>query len=266
MNKLIALADQLAVQEGFNRTHFPEIGIYRASKSQERVPFFYQQGIILCLQGEKNIYVEDRVYTYNKDHYLVVTVPLPLACEVILEPQKPLLAIILDIKMQSLNHIVHLMGQAVLNKLSSKPKESGVYTGAVRPDFLEIVYRLLKCLQTAEDTLVLGQGIYQELLYFLLKDEKAAPLYALTMQNTNLSKVEMALKEIHRHFSRPIQVDELAQLVSMSTSSFHHAFKEVTATSPIQYIKKIRLDKARDFMGSRQSILPSHKDQNDSAH
>lgn len=249
MKKIIDLVESLAIHDGYNPTHIPEIGIFKNCKAQSRVPFFYQQSIILCVQGEKNIYLENKVYTYNKDNYLVVTVPLPLECEVILEKDKPLFAIILGINIQTLNKIIYLMGKSIdFNKLNRRQKDIGLYTAAVTPDFLEIIYRLLKSLQTVEDTNILGQGIYQELLYFLLKDKESAPLYALTMKNTNLAKIEMALKEIHRNFSNTIQVDDLANLVSMSTSSFHHAFKEVTATSPIQYIKKIRLDKARNFM------------------
>lgn len=250
MKKIIELTENLALKEGYNPTPIPEIGIFKNSKAQSRVPFLYQQGIVLCVQGSKNVYLENRVYTYNTDNYLVVTVPLPLECEVILTNDKPLLAIILDLNIQTLNKIIHLMGKSIdFNKLNPRQKDIGIYTAGVTPDFLEIIYRLLKSLQSIEDTKILGQGIYQELLYFLLKEEKSAPLYALTMKNTHLSKIETALKEIHHNFSSVIHVDELANLVSMSTSSFHHAFKEVTATSPIQYLKKIRLDKARNPNG-----------------
>lgn len=249
MKEIIELVEKLAVNEGYNPTNISEIGIYRNSKAQSRVPFLYQQGIILCVQGEKNVYLEDNVYTYNQENYLVVTVPLPLECEIFLKDDKPLYAIILDINIQLLNKIIYLMGKSIdFKKLNRKQHETGLYTAAFSSDFLEIIYRLLKSLQTVEDTSILGQGIYEELLYFLLKEKQSAPLYALTMKNTNLSKIEMALKEIHRNFSGAILVDDLANLVGMSTSSFHHAFKEVTATSPIQYIKKIRLDKARNFI------------------
>lgn len=249
MEKIIELVEKLAFEEGYNKTNIPEIGIYKTLKPSSRVSFLYQQGIIICVQGEKNVYLEDSVYTYNKDNYLVVTVPLPLECEILLKDDKPLLAIIMDINIQTLNNIIYLMGKSIdFNKLIRRKKETGLYTSSFNSDFQEIIYRLLKSLQTTEDTMVLGKGIYQEILYYLLKDKKSAPLYDLTMKNTNLSKVEMALKEIHINFDSSIQVDELANLVSMSKSSFHNAFKEVTATSPIQYIKKIRLDKARNFI------------------
>ncbi|MCG8521263.1 MAG: AraC family transcriptional regulator, partial [Pseudomonadales bacterium] len=95
---------------------------------------------------------------------------------------------------------------------------------------------------------ILGDGIVRELIFQVLKEEKSAPLYALAMRNTNLSKVEMALKEIHGKFDQSLDIDTLAKVVNMSVSSFHHTFKEVTTSSPIQYLKKIRLVKARAYI------------------
>jgi AraC-like DNA-binding protein len=73
-------------------------------------------------------------------------------------------------------------------------------------------------------------------------------LLALTVKNSQLWKIETALREIHRHYQQAHQIDDLAKLVSMSPSAFHQVFKEVTASSPLQYIKKIRLDKARAIL------------------
>ncbi|MGL1889976.1 MAG: AraC family transcriptional regulator [Spirochaetaceae bacterium] len=249
MKKIIDIVDKLSPNEGYNSTNLSEIGIYRASSTQERAPLLYNQGVLICVQGEKNIYLEESLYKYDKDNYLVVTVPLPIEYEIILDDNKPLLAINVDINIQLLNKIIHLMGQSIdYNKFSYNEKESGLYTSRVNTEFQEIVYRLLKVLQSKEETNVLGKGIYQELIYYILKSRKSAPLYALTAKNSKLSKVEMALKEIHNNFSQTIQVEDLAKIVSMSTSSFHYAFKEVTSSTPIQYIKKIRLNKARNYI------------------
>jgi len=249
LKKIIDIVDKLSPGEGFNSTNLSEIGIYRASYAQKRAPLLYDQGVMICVQGEKKIYLEESVYQYNKDNYLVVTVPLPIEYEIFIEDNKPLLAITVDINIQLLNTIIHLMGQSIdYNKFSYNENESGLYTAGVNAEFQEIVYRLLKVLQSKEDTNVLGKSIYQELLYYILKSSNSAPLYALTTKNSKLSKVEMALKEIHNNFSKSIQVEDLAKIVSMSSSSFHYAFKEVTSSSPIQYIKKIRLDKARTYI------------------
>lgn len=78
--------------------------------------------------------------------------------------------------------------------------------------------------------------------------ENASSLYALAMKNTNLSKIEKALKQIHGNYQNPVAVEKLANLVNMSPSAFHRAFKDVTSSSPIQYLKKIRLNKARSLL------------------
>jgi AraC-like DNA-binding protein len=95
---------------------------------------------------------------------------------------------------------------------------------------------------------VLGKGLVYELLFRILCGENAAVLYALAMKNTNVAKIEKALKLIHSSYNSAMNVDSLSALVNMSPSAFHRAFNDVTTSSPIQYIKKIRLTRARDLL------------------
>lgn len=249
MQHIIQLVEKLAIKEGYTQTPLPQVGVFKDSNPQGRAPYLYSQGIIFVLQGKKKIYTENSVYEYNKRNYLVVAVPLPLECEAFVEEGKPLLALTVNLDIPMLNNIIHLMGDSIdLNKFNVSEKECGLYTSKLGPEVMDILYRLVKLLQNPVETNILGGGVLRELLYHLLKAEKAAPLYALAMRNTNLSKVEMALKEIHGKYDQSINVDSLAKIVNMSVSSFHHIFKDVTSSSPIQYIKKVRLDRARSFI------------------
>ncbi|MDT8445737.1 MAG: AraC family transcriptional regulator [bacterium] len=249
MQQIIHLAAQLAVKQGYNQTLLPQVGIYKDDHSHGRATLLYNQGIIFVLQGEKKIYAKDLVLSYDPAKYLVLTVPLPLACETSIKPGKPLLALVLDIDIPTLNNIIHLMGSSVdFSRYKSSEKDCGLYIADLVPALKDILFRLVQLLQKPTETKILGEGILRELIFQLLKDEKAAPLYALAMRNTNLSKIDMALKEIHVNFDRPLDVEALAKTVNMSVSSFHHTFKEVTDSSPIQYLKQIRLLKARTFI------------------
>ncbi|NRA68600.1 MAG: AraC family transcriptional regulator [Pseudobacteriovorax sp.] len=249
MDSLLEHIDALAKKEGYNQTHLDGVGVYRVSEAYSRKPFVYSQGIIFCFQGQKKVYWEDTVYVYDQQNYMVVTVPLPLECQSVLDSNQPLLAVVLDIDIQVLSNIIHLAGSSLtLDKLPQSTTEAGLYTGKVKPHLLEMITRLLQCLHNQADAKILGPGIYQEILYYLLKQQISQSLHALTLKNTKLSKIELALKEIHGEFSKPILIDSLAKSIGMSPSAFHRAFKEVTATSPIQYLKKIRLDKARAYL------------------
>ena len=249
MQHIIQLVEKLAIKEGYSETPLPQVGVFKGTNPPNRAPFLYSQGIVFIVQGRKKIYAENSVYEYDQRNYLVVAVPLPLECEVFIQEGKPLLGLTVNFDIPMLNNIIHLMGDSIdLNKFNVNEKDCGLYTSKSGPEVLDIIYRLVKLLQNPVEANILGDGVLRELLFHLLKDEKAAPLYALTMRNTNLSKVEMALNEIHRNFDRSINVDGLAKIVNMSVSSFHHIFKDVTSSSPIQYIKKIRLDKAQSFI------------------
>jgi AraC-like DNA-binding protein len=137
--------------------------------------------------------------------------------------------------------------------LNRREKHRGLYVAAVTPMIKDVVLRLLSILQSPIESSVLGKGLVYELLFRIMCGENAAVLYALAMKNTNVAKIEKALKLIHSSCNSAMNVNSLAALVNMSPSAFHRAFNDVTASSPIQYIKKIRLTKARDMLIERRT-------------
>ncbi|WP_321532334.1 helix-turn-helix domain-containing protein [uncultured Desulfuromonas sp.] len=113
----------------------------------------------------------------------------------------------------------------------------------------DAVIRLLKCLHSEADALVLGSGLIREIIYRALCGTQASSLYALAAQDDgSFARISKTLHLIHRQCSRKLDVDQLAGVAGMSASTFHRAFKEITSESPIQYLKKVRLNKARDLI------------------
>ena len=247
MSTIAELMDILAEKDGINNTNIEGVKIFKASGSQPRQPLCYGKGIIIVGQGSKRIYLDDNIYEYNPDNYLVLSVPIPAECETLVDG-KPLLSLFIDMDIRILNKIISGMEIPLVN-----PKEThkGLFLAKTTEDIKDTTKRLLKTLLSKEESDILGEGIVYELLYRVVCGENAKPLYALAMQNTNISRVDKALKEIHSNYNNPIDVSVLAGLVNMSTSSFHRAFKDVTASSPIQYLKKIRLDRARELLVSK---------------
>jgi AraC-like DNA-binding protein len=189
------------------------------------------------------------VYAYDPETYLVVSVPLPAECEIHASKEEPLLTLIVDIDIGMLNRIISHMDEHVDHALLRRgEKHRGLYVAAVTPKIKDVVLRLLSALQSPIESGVLGKGLVYELLFRIMCGENAAVLYALAMKNTNVAKIEKARKPIHSSYNAAMNVESLAALVNMSPSAFHRAFNDVTASSPIQYIKKIRLSKARDLL------------------
>ena len=249
MDKIASLMEMLAPLEGSNATNLPGTAIYKEIQHRDRQPFLYNQGIVLIGQGSKRLYLGNAIYAYDPKNYLVVSVPIPAECEIYASKEEPLLALIVDIDIGMLNRIISHMDEHVDHSLlKRREKHRGIYVAAVTQEIKDVVLRLLSALQSPIESSVLGKGHVYELLFRIMCGENAAVLYALAMKNTNVAKIEKALKLIHSSYNAVMNVDSLAGLVNMSPSAFHRAFNDVTASSPIQYIKKIRLNKARDLL------------------
>lgn len=249
MKNIIKLLDVKNLKEGLNPTGLEEVKIYKSSVDSPRNPLIYNQGILIILEGEKRIYTPHKTIIYNNENYLVLTVPLPLECEAIREKSKPIIGITIDIKTNLLNQIINELDDLLdQKKLDVDTNKCGLYTASVTSDFKQVLHRLIQSIQNPMDLRVLAQNNLKELIYLILKDKNSGPLYSLAFKNTNLSKIELALKEIHRNYNNQFDVSTLANTVNMSVSAFHQAFKEVTSDSPIQYLKNIRLNKARTLL------------------
>ena len=249
MNKLIQNLTQLAAEEGYNTTAIPGVGVFKASESTGRVPLCYSQGIIFIAQGQKRVFFDQQAYDYNPDNYLVLTVPVPAECETIVEPNEPLLSLIVDLDINMLSELVRVFdehGQSTLT--SSNEQNKGLFVSQSTEYLSCVIERLSACLLSPMQSSVLGPGLVREIFYHILSGPQASPLFALVSHNTHLSRMERVLKHLHNNYQQSLDVEQLAQMANMSTSSFHRNFKSVTASSPIQYVKKIRLTRAREML------------------
>ena len=254
MQHLIENLTALASSEGYNPTSLAGVGVYKATESSGRIPLCYSQGIIIVAQGQKRVYFDERVFEYNPDNYLVLALPVPAECETIVESGKPLLSLMIDFDMNLLNELVrvfddHGCGHSHASQSTQASQTTNsLFVSKCTETFSCAVERLADCLQDPMQTSVLGKGLVREIFYHILKGPQAAPLFSLVSHNTHLSKMERVLKHLHQHYQGKLDIEQLATMANMSASSFHRNFKQVTATSPIQYVKKIRLSRARELL------------------
>jgi len=246
---LINNLKKLAVKEGYNPSNLSGVGVYKASESTPRVPLCYSQGIIIVVQGKKRVYFDQKTYEYNPDNYLVLTLPLPAECETIVEPGEEMLSLIVDLDVSVLSELVRVYDDFGQNSTADLVDQSkGLYISQTNEGLACVMARLSQCLQSPIETQALGKGLIRELYFHVLSGTQAAPLFALVSHNTQLSRIDRVLKHLHGNFSAQLDVDKLAQMANMSTSTFHRNFKMVTASSPIQYVKKIRLNRAKELL------------------
>ena len=248
MTLLIENLNKLAIQEGVNPTPLAGVSVFKATQSSGRVPLCYSQGVIFVAQGQKRVYFDETTFEYNPDNYLVLAVPMPAKCDTLVEPGKPLLAMMVDVDMALLNELVRIFEDHGCSQAMANQASKGLFVSQNTHSLSCAVSRLADCLQDKMQALVIGKGLVREIFYHILKGPQAAPLFSLVTHNTHLSKMEKVLKHLHAHYHDKLDIEQLAGIANMSASTFHRNFKQITASSPIQYVKKLRLNHARELL------------------
>lgn len=212
-------------------------------------PLVYPPGIAIVIQGHKVAYLGNQKFRYDANHYLVTSVTMPCNCETFASQKEPVRGLYIDIDMGQLRELIGQMDlQLDMGNNSKKILPCGIGPATMDEDMRGTVLRLLKCLQSETEAQILGPGLVREILYRVLCGTRAPILYSLGMHSGTFSQVARALKTIQNNYAGKLDVEQLAGMAHLSVSAFHRAFKEITSDSPMQYLKKIRLTKARELM------------------
>lgn len=243
--RLASLLNEVAVHEGAHRTLVEGVEVTRRSRSSPRTPVVYQPNIVVVGQGRKRGYLGDKVYQYDPFNYLVLSVPLPAECEWAASPEEPLLLVAINVDPTMLGEMLLEMDEP-LPPVGPTPR--GISTTPMSEELGGAVIRLLECLKSPLDSRMLGRQTVREIVYRVLRGEQGGALRALASRDDHFTRIARVLKYIHAEYARPLSAEEMARRAGMSVSAFHHNFKLVTASSPLQYLKRIRLDQARRLM------------------
>lgn len=244
--RMTELLNHLIPAEGVFPSLLEGVMLMRSERSWPRSPVFYEPSIVIVGQGRKRGYLGDRVYTYDVHNYLVLSVPMPFECEVEVGPGCPFLAISIGVNLTVLYDLIMQMDQRPLP--AGWKNEHGMCSTPLDPALSEAAVRLLESLASPADARVLGPQIVREITYRVLCGENGDALRALIAVNGRLSRIQHVIGRMHVNYSQEFDIASLAEHAGMSVSAFHRSFKSVTASSPMQYLKAIRLHKARMLM------------------
>ncbi|MGI8463395.1 AraC family transcriptional regulator [Pectobacterium punjabense] len=225
----------------------PQVKILYTEQHHPRVPVMYEPTIVIIFQGKKIGYLGGKTFQYDAENYLLMTVPLPFECETIASVENPLVGMAIRIDIQMLQDLLIDIGDddSAIRPCSCS---CGVNSAPLTDEILCAVERLLDAMNNPRDARVLGPTIVREIIYHMLCGESGSALQALVNRHTHFSQITKALRRIENHYADSLNVEQLAAEVNMSVSAFHHNFKAVTNTSPLQYLKSYRLHKARVMM------------------
>lgn len=241
---MVTLMAQLAPVEGYNLSALPDVRFLRSDRPLTRTPVLYEPGIVIVGQGRKRGFLGEQEYVYDARHCLAVSVPVPFSMETEASAAQPLLAMYLRLDFQLTADLLLELGAA--EQAEAEPQ--GMLSTPMDQRLHASVLRLLEALLDARDTRLLGPALVREIYYRVLTSAQGGAMRAALMQQGRFAAIARTLRKIHASFSDDLDIGRLAQEANMSVATFHHHFKAVTNTSPIQYLKSTRLHQARLLM------------------
>jgi AraC-like DNA-binding protein len=246
MDELTALIDRFTPGDGMHRTAIPRLQLMRASHPGEATCGVTEPAMGIIAQGAKRVILQNEIYIYDRAQFLIASVDLPVTGQVIEASEaKPYLAFKLELDTKE---IASLMLQAELAEPGERPSSRGLFLTRTSPSMLDAVLRLLRLLESPADIPALAPLAEREVLYRLLKSEEGWRVRQMATVHTQAQRIGKAIRWLKANFADPLQIDTLASNVNMSASSLHHHFKAVTAMSPLQYQKQLRLQEARRLL------------------
>lgn len=227
-------------------TGIPRVAMVQGPVPEHQLAAVYDPMINLILQGSKTMTVGDRTFRYDPATYFVMSIDLPAvgavhpaadgspyrAVSLLLEPQR----------------IAALLADLPSPPMSSSP--GGMAVGEVTPELLDAWTRLLRLMESPQDIPALAPAYEREILYRVLTGPMGWMLRDIATPDTTLARVNQAIQWLRAHYRQPVSIQELADRAAMSVSAFHRRFKAVTALSPLQFQKRIRLLQARMLLVS----------------
>lgn len=240
--RMVSMLARMAPNEGYNLTALSDVRFLRSNRPLSTVPVLYDPGIVFVCQGRKRGYFGDRVYLYDDQHYLAVSVPVPFTMETDASAEEPLLAIYmhLDFKLAA-----DLMLQIDQHRGAEPAQPRGLISTPMDFRLGESLVRFLHAMSHPLEARILGPALVREIYFHVLTGEQGASMRSALSMHGQFGKIARALRRIHASFNADFSVEQLAREAGMSVPTFHTHFKAVTQTSPVQYVKSIRLHQAR---------------------
>jgi len=227
-------------------TAIPGLSLFRRDEPTQPASAMYEPSICLTTQGAKRVLLGDDTYVYNPHNFLITSVDLPTVVQIIkASREKPFLGLILKLDQREISQLM-----VDSNLPSPHPQQSsrGMATGEVTLPLLTAFQRLIDLLAEPKDIPILAPIIQREIFYRLLVGDQGTRLRQMASAGSQSQQIARAVDWLKGNFTQPLRIDHLATQVNMSTSTFHHHFRAVTAMSPLQFQKWLRLNEARRLM------------------
>lgn len=205
-----------------------------------------EPSIVFVVQGSKQLLIGDQAFAYDTGRVLLNSLDVPASSQVLeASPERPCMGLVLKLDLRVMAELISHSG---LPPPRERANEGGTSLGTMTPALLEPFGRLLALLDEPSAIGVLSPLIEREIHFRLLTSDLAVQLWQMASVGSQSQRIARAIHWLRAHYALPLSIDELANRAQMSASTFHHHFRTLTAMSPLQYQKWLRLNEARRLM------------------
>lgn len=244
---LAKIINHFSPGDGFHESPLPGTHCIKISHPSLRGKQHWQASLCIIAQGCKEIILGSEVYRFDGAHYIATPLDLPVTSRIFsATPENPFLCLKIAFDSLTLSEVAAQL-ETTLPKEAENPLRA-VFIGKTSDQMLEAAIRLGKLFQAPQDIAVLGPLVIKEILYYLLKGTDGPAIRQFVHSGSKMHKIAQAIYALKSALNEDMDVSSLAKAANMSRSAFFAHFKEMTAMSPIQYQKRLRLLEARRLM------------------
>jgi AraC-like DNA-binding protein len=230
--------------EGEQATGISGMSLYRRSAPTACTSAAYQPRLIVFAQGQKRINLGKTTYMCDRSTFLLTSVDLPVVSQVIAATEKePILGLLLKLEMPLIREI---LSQQEFHQHEESVDTRGMAVGVTSVELLDACFRLVDLLDTPQDIPFLSRLIQREIIYRLLRSPQGKHLRAIATLGEQSHRTSKAVEWLRVNYAKPLRIEKLADIARMGVSTLHHQFRSLTAMSPLQYQKQLRLHVARE--------------------
>lgn len=232
--------------EGNKATAIPGLALYRRSAPTVCASTTYEPSLVVFVQGEKRINLGKTTLICNESRFLLTSVDLPVVSQVTRASREiPILGLILKLDIPEVRKI---LSEEEFSFLEESADARGMAVGETSIELLDACCRLVDLLDSPRDIAFLSGLIQREIIFRLLRSPQGKHLRAIATLGEQSHRTAKAVTWLRTNYEKPLRVEELAAVAQMGVSTFHHHFRSLTAMSPLQYQKQLRLHVARERM------------------
>ena len=232
--------------DGADDTRVPGLSLYRRSSPTSCASATYEPRLIVFVQGEKRINLGKTTIVCDESTFLLTSIELPVVSQVTkARPERPILGLLLKLEMPEVRRI---LSEEEFPLPESAADARGMAVGAATAELLGACSRLMDLLDAPQDIPFLSGLIQREIIYRLLRSPQGQHLRAIATSGEQSNRTAKAVAWLRANYTKPLRVEDLAGVAQMGLSTLHHHFRSLTAMSPLQYQKQLRLHVARERM------------------